>query len=155
MKNPAVIIGAIVGFICICCLCCFFMFTFSSSLLIGVLVSDFKTIDEEVFQQVCDADENDLRTVYDKYFSQNYKEDTTFLEFKKFYNDNMNFFGSCDTLVEDFSWRDFFNDFSINSNNTGSSNHTIELEFSYKGERITLEVIKENDRYVINYLDIR
>lgn len=121
---------------------------------IGVFFGAVDRIDKEILDEICNADKNDLRNVYEDFMNERYQRQNSFNEFENLYESNRDFFGECDNVLEEIDWSDFFNDFSIRYS-TQDGELFVEIEFEYDNETVFLRAVEENEELKLDDIEFR
>lgn len=105
-----------------------------------------------VTAEFCNASDEELIELYNKRFTTGYKEEVSFAEFKKMYQDNKDMFGDCDKL-EELSLKDLFAGTQIYFSQENNK-ELIYLKINLDGKYVEMNLEKVNDEWLIDDLNI-
>jgi hypothetical protein len=136
-----------VAFICSCC--CIFTSIFAFTGGITYLTMQNAPSIGKLSNQICDIKLGKLNEAYDQRFTSSFKQRTSFSEFRRLYTQNSDVFAAC-ISDENFGVGDFLSrsvSFSYNKDE-------INLEFTSKGKRVNIVLIKTGSDWLIDQMSV-
>lgn len=146
-KTCLILAGGSLLLLCICsvCIATLFYYVFDRSLNAAT--------DAEVVRELCNVEQGNLYSFYRQNFTADYKNRVSFAEFKDFYETNKDVFVNCEDDLTNFSFEDLFTGASISYSNQNGE-ETLDVETDVNNKRVKLNLVKDNEDWLINDLAV-
>lgn len=137
---------------CISCCCVMVVFGFFFQATSGAFSALSKA--GVIFDDICNLNQKDLETAYNKSFTVRYKASTSLPEFINFYETNKDVLGTCSERFKNIQFFDFLQGLNLSYEKDESGFENLKISINYKNKKIATELVIENRSWKIDQLTI-